>query len=232
MAFFWQKKEKKERDWNLDFLTPMEKSAINMAFEMAEKMSANDSETTKFAIQKAKNHYLADMGYIDSDEGYTKEDIAIIVTWVGFTEKMLTETKLPGMEEQTKLLTQVKASLVESGLVDDLAGVEVTKKGTESSRKDLSYLLPAEKNVVRIALDSVINTRYYDGEQLIKCHNAKAHLLADCDYSADDFRYMGFSLEVLISTIKGLMRTAEGEKLQNYQTNLNLATSALKKIRQ
>jgi len=28
------------------------------------------------------------------------------------------------------------------------------------------------------------------------------------------------------------MRTAEGEKLQNYQTNLNLATSALKKIRQ
>ena len=229
MAFFWKKKEeKKEREWNLDFLTQEEKSSINVVFELAEGLSANGPESAKEALRTAKKRYLADMGYGDSDEGYTKADITLIAIWTGTAQKMMAEMNSPVYREPLRLLTQVKQKMIDNGLIEDLAGAPIP---TVRDKKDLSFLLPAEKNVVRIALDAVINTQYYNEAKLGICKQARTHLLTGEAHSADEFRFMGWSLEVLIDILRDKAGKASGSDLEKYQSNLNLAMSALKKIR-
>lgn len=229
MAFFWKKKEeKKEREWNLDFLTPEEKASINVVFEFAEGLAANGPESAKEALGMAKKHYLADMGYGDSDEGYTKADITLIATWTGFAHKTMAEMNSPVYREPLRVLTRVKQKMVDNGLIEDLAGVPIP---TAKDKKDLSFLLPAEKNVVRIALEAVINTQYYNEAKLEICKQARFHLLAGEAHSEDELRFMGWSLEVLIDILRDKAGKSTGVDQEKYRSNLNLAMSALKKIR-
>lgn len=227
MPLFWKKKEeKKERQWNLDFLTPQEKSAINMAFEYAEQLSKNGPESAREGIRTAKKHYLADMGYGDANEGYTKEDIAIIVLWTGATQKMMAELNLPEYREHLKLLKQVNQRFVENGLVGDLAGVPIP-----SANKDMSFLLPAEKDIVQKALTTVIKTEYYNEAKLNICRQALAHLMAGEKCSPDEVRFMGWSLEVFIGIVDERASQLSGAERGTYETAGNRAKSALKKIR-